>query len=78
MPNNTKKSYKNSIYNANAMDITFPYASQSSIVRSVQFDEYYQDYLTNETKNLFKQIFGKLSYFYNYKIKLFFIKKYYM
>lgn len=58
MPNNTKKSYKNSIYNANAMDITFPYASQSSIVRSVQFDEYYQDYLTNETKNLFKQIFG--------------------
>ncbi|ORX81380.1 hypothetical protein BCR32DRAFT_268321 [Anaeromyces robustus] len=57
MKNNSKNSNKKSI-TANAMDITFPYASQSSIVRSVQFDEYYQDYLINETKNLFKQIFG--------------------
>jgi len=56
MNNRTKKSIKD--VGSNAMDITFPYASQSAIVRSVQFDEYYQDYLINETKNLFKQIFG--------------------
>eukprot|EP00833_Pecoramyces_ruminatium_P006422 jgi/Orpsp1_1/1180454/evm.model.c7180000073493.1 len=52
-----KKSIKENV-GSNAMDITFPYASQSAIVRSVQFDEYYQDYLIDETKNLFKQIFG--------------------
>jgi len=60
MSSHLKKSKKGSVSNTNAIDITFPYASQSSIVRSFQFDEYYQDYLTNETKNLFKQIFGNL------------------
>jgi len=57
---------KKNVNTANIMDITFPYASQSSIVRSVQFDEYYQDYLVNETKNIFKQIFGKIKIFVNY------------
>ncbi|ORY42109.1 hypothetical protein LY90DRAFT_671938 [Neocallimastix californiae] len=57
MRNTTKKSSKKNI-SPNVMDISFPYASQTAIVRSVQFDEYYQDYLINETKNQFKQIFG--------------------
>jgi len=62
---------KKNVSTTNAMDITFPYASQSSIVRSVQFDEYYQDYLVNETKNLFKQIFGTRKFIkYENKITL--------
>ncbi|OUM63518.1 hypothetical protein PIROE2DRAFT_9938 [Piromyces sp. E2] len=60
-----------SVNTTDAMDITFPYASQSSIVRSIQFDEYYQDYLVNETKNLFKQIFGTRKFIkYENKITL--------
>ncbi|ORX48124.1 hypothetical protein BCR36DRAFT_329706 [Piromyces finnis] len=54
----SKSVSKKSTSSANTVDITFPFANQSSIIRSVQFDEYYQDYLINETKNLFKQIFG--------------------